>query len=205
MNEIQQKILKTSDISGSQRPQEISRPATVPFQDCVWEDVFVTPMVCLIEALASGGVWWCARLVIAARDAAWCALRDKSNTCGVATLGGEGLRVVRYMLVCRGGALGAVWCVDRCVVCRSLSSADSRLCSHARAYTREQIPHVRPLPPKKIFLPPFRGARFLAERPFSARRRKPCYDFCVGRPGRQAQRPTGKSKHRGERICRTRA
>ena len=119
--------------------------------------------------------------------------------------GGEGLRVVRYMLVCRGGALGAVWCVDRCVVCRSLSSAGSRLCFHARAYTREQIPHMRPLPPKKIFLPPFRGARFLAERPFSARRRKPCYDFCVGRPGRQAQRPTGKSKHRGERICRTRA
>ena len=144
-------------------------------------------------------------VVIAARDAAWCALRDKSNTCGVATWGGEGLRVVRYMLVYRGGALGAVWCVDRCVVCRSLSSAGSRLCSHARAYTREQIPHVRPLPPKKIFLPPFRGARFLAERPFSARRRKPCYDFCVGRPGRQAQRPTGKSKHRGERICRTRA
>lgn len=131
-------------------------------------------------------------VVIAARDAAWCALRDKSNTCGVATWGGEGLRVVRYMLVYRGGALGAVWCVDRCVVCRSLSSAGSRLCSHARAYTREQIPHVRPLPPKKIFLPPFRGARFLAERPFSARHRKPCYDFCVGRPGRQAQRPTGK-------------
>ena len=129
----------------------------------------------------------------------------RSNTCGVATWGGEGLRVVRYMLVCRGGALGAVWCVDRCVVCRSLSSAGSRLCSHARAYTREQIPHMRPLPPKKIFLPPFRGARFLAERPFSARHRKPCYDFCVGRPGRQAQRPTGKSKHRGERICRTRA
>ena len=52
-------------------------------------------------------------VVIAARDAAWCALRDKSNTCGVATWGGEGLRVVRYMLVCRGGALGAVWCVGR--------------------------------------------------------------------------------------------
>ena len=45
VNEIQQKILKTSDISGSQRPQEASRPATVPFRDCVWEDVFVTPMV----------------------------------------------------------------------------------------------------------------------------------------------------------------
>lgn len=145
-------------------------------------------------------------VVIAARDAAWCALRDKSNTCGVATWGGEGLRVVRYMLVCRGGALGAVWCVDRCVVCRSLSSAGSRLCSHARAYTREQIPHVRPLPPKKIFLPPFRGGQGSSQNGlFRHDAGNRAMIFASAGQAAKAQRPTGKSKHRGERICRTRA
>ena len=103
-------------------------------------------------------------VVIAARDAAWCALRDKSNTCGVATWGGEGLRVVRYMLVCRGGALGAVWCVDRCVVCRSLSSAGSSA-SSSRGTVRPTLARIRGnkyrtcarCRRKKFFCPPLGG------------------------------------------------
>ena len=59
--------------------------------------------------------------------------------------------------------------------------------------------HIR-VAAEKIFFTPRRGVIWAEKRPFPARGRKPCYDFCVGRESPPAKQKLHSADHGAERI-----
>jgi len=59
--------------------------------------------------------------------------------------------------------------------------------------------HIR-VAAEKNFFTPRRGVIWAEKRPFPARGRKPCYDFCVGRESPPAKQKLHSADHGAERI-----